>query len=45
MEAEVEAEFSPGLTLTPELPHQVARNFTKSLLVSLPLFSGVLSAP
>jgi hypothetical protein len=41
---EAEAEFSPGLTLTPELPHQVARDLTKSLLVSLPLFSGVLIA-
>jgi hypothetical protein len=42
--AEAEAEFSRGLTLTPELPHQLARDLTKSLLVSLPLFSGVLLA-
>jgi hypothetical protein len=29
--ARVEVEPLPVVTLTPELPHQVARNFTKSL--------------
>ena len=48
--ARVEVEPLPVVTLAPELPHQVARNFTKSLF-SLPmwpaLFSGILigSAP
>ena len=43
---EVEAEFSPGLTLTPELPHQLARNFTKSLIGFAALvFGSSLSAP
>ena len=29
---QVEVELSPGLPLTPELLHQIARNFTKCLL-------------
>jgi hypothetical protein len=45
VEVGAEAEFSPGLTPIPELPHQVAHDFTKSLLVSLPLFFGSSHCP